>query len=135
MAQLVRKLLKGKSEIQRGRLDYCTILDSLKVLPIYDYNLVKDKTKIFRHPSPSTMKDTTYDYYRKQGFRVVVLGTDVMNLRKEDSIQYSKRYYKDASQILLQRISDSIHGTTGAKPDLNRVYDILGKKIHHHSCN
>lgn len=129
-----KKVSESSDKIQKNNLDYCTILDSLKSLSIYDYNLVKDKTKIFRHPSPSSIKDTTYNYYRKQGFRVVILGTDVMNLTKEDSIQYTKRYYKDASQILLQRISDSILGSTGVKPDLSTVYTILGKKVHNHQC-
>ncbi len=114
-------------------IDYCAIVDSLKFLPEFDYNLVKDKTKILVHPLTSMIDTATINNYKRQGYRVVLMQPQP-NLREQDSARYSTGYMYLAEKIMIKRIADSINRKTGIKPSTETVWYIYTEKLKKRKC-
>lgn len=127
------KYISEKRVREKSYIDYCAIVDSLKMLPQYDYNLVKDRTKILVNPVSSFIDTALINNYKRQGYRVVLM-QPIPNLRETDSANYVTMYVYEVERIMIQRITDSITHTTGIKPNTSVVWTIYNQKLVNRKC-
>ena len=112
-------------------ISYCKIVDSLRYLAKYDYNLVKSKTIFILsdyEDSEQRLKEV-----EAKGLRGVIMGR-VEDPYEIDSIRYTLNYFLDAHNIFRKQIKDSLLNSNNNIPTNEDIEIIAKHKLANEHC-
>lgn len=120
---------------KKGRnIDYCQILDSLRMLPKYDYRLVKGKTKIYNVPIQKMIDTNDLRKYKQEGYRIVIFAPTVPKPYVQDSFNYVQSAHFEAKKIFEIKLKDSILRVNPKNIDNYNVSDMTTKRLSNLKC-